>query len=114
MSYCCPKCGKLLSVSDVKGYPFVCHSCDENFYQFEAVWKDEEEPEGDTGYVCPKCGNTKHFVAYNLLLRCDLFIEPDRCEWGGWTYDMYDLDEDDLLTCGNCGVELPAEEFWEE
>lgn len=43
MSYCCPKCGKPLSVSDVKGYPFVCLNCDENFYLFEVAWKDAEE-----------------------------------------------------------------------
>lgn len=33
----CPRCGEFLSPSDVEGYPFVCHECDENFFAFEAV-----------------------------------------------------------------------------
>lgn len=35
--YRCPRCGKELDASDVEGYEFVCHECDENFYGFEAV-----------------------------------------------------------------------------
>lgn len=31
----CPRCGRQLKTSDVKGYPFVCEKCDENFYGFE-------------------------------------------------------------------------------
>lgn len=31
----CPKCGKQLYTSDVKGYSFVCKECDENFYTVE-------------------------------------------------------------------------------
>ena len=31
----CPKCGKLLKTSDVKGYAFVCEECDENFCTVE-------------------------------------------------------------------------------
>ena len=34
--YLCPRCGKPLSKSDVKGYEFVCYDCDENFYRVEA------------------------------------------------------------------------------
>ncbi len=31
----CPKCGKQLYTSDIKGYSFVCKECDENFYTIE-------------------------------------------------------------------------------
>ena len=37
----CPKCGEVLSVETneelKKEYPYVCLSCDENFYSVEAV-----------------------------------------------------------------------------
>lgn len=32
----CPHCGQHLHASDVDSYPFVCLSCDENFYTIEA------------------------------------------------------------------------------
>ena len=31
----CPKCHKRLSPSDVRGYHYVCHNCDENFFDCE-------------------------------------------------------------------------------
>ena len=31
----CPRCGSLLAPSDVEGYAYVCHECDENFCHFE-------------------------------------------------------------------------------
>lgn len=31
----CPRCGKRLLTSDVRGYGFTCESCDENFYTME-------------------------------------------------------------------------------
>ncbi|KKP30601.1 MAG: hypothetical protein UR20_C0054G0002 [Candidatus Woesebacteria bacterium GW2011_GWE2_31_6] len=33
----CPKCGKMLSKETLKGigYPYVCLSCNENFYRIE-------------------------------------------------------------------------------
>ena len=33
----CPKCGNLLHPSDVVGYEYVCHQCDENFYECEVI-----------------------------------------------------------------------------
>lgn len=32
----CPKCGGMLSTSDLYGYPFVCPNCNENIYSMEA------------------------------------------------------------------------------
>ena len=31
----CPRCGSILAPSDVEGYAYVCHECDENFCHFE-------------------------------------------------------------------------------
>ena len=31
----CPHCGSILAPSDVEGYAYVCHECDENFCHFE-------------------------------------------------------------------------------
>lgn len=31
----CPKCKEDLSPSDVRGYRYVCHNCDENFFECE-------------------------------------------------------------------------------
>lgn len=31
----CPRCGSQLYPSDVGGYRYVCHECDENFYGIE-------------------------------------------------------------------------------
>ena len=39
----CPRCGNLLAPSDVLGYEYVCHYCDENFYSCEV---SEEEWNG--------------------------------------------------------------------
>ena len=101
MSYCCPKCGKPLSVSDVEGYPFVCRGCDENFYQFEAVWEDDE-----TGYVCPKCGNTEHFTASAVVcVFGDVSITPDGWDYLDCGYGEVDLAEDATLYCEKCGHE---------
>lgn len=33
----CPKCGRLLIKSDMKGYAFQCLECDEDFYSFEVT-----------------------------------------------------------------------------
>lgn len=35
----CPHCGMRLSVEDDLDilYPYVCHNCDENFYEFETL-----------------------------------------------------------------------------
>lgn len=37
----CKNCGLKLSKSDVKGYPYVCYLCDENFYEIEADTVEE-------------------------------------------------------------------------
>lgn len=33
----CPKCGRMLLRSRIKGYEFQCMSCDEDFYRFEVL-----------------------------------------------------------------------------
>lgn len=38
----CKNCGIELQPSDVDGYDYVCKFCDENFYDFEAVYEDDD------------------------------------------------------------------------
>lgn len=33
----CPKCGRPVLKSNIEGYSFQCHSCDEDFYRFEVL-----------------------------------------------------------------------------
>ena len=33
----CPKCGRMLLKSRIKGYVFQCMNCDEDFYRFEVL-----------------------------------------------------------------------------
>ena len=44
--YVCPKCGKALNFSDNPEYTFQCLDCDEDFYEFEAIVKEQEKLEG--------------------------------------------------------------------
>lgn len=44
--YVCPKCGKALNFSDNPEYTFQCFDCDEDFYEFEAVEKEQQKLEG--------------------------------------------------------------------
>lgn len=44
--YVCPKCGKALNFSDNPEYTFQCFDCDEDFYEFEAIEKEQEKLEG--------------------------------------------------------------------
>lgn len=35
--HCCPKCGKQLIKSNIKGYALQCLECDEDFYRLEVI-----------------------------------------------------------------------------
>ena len=38
----CPKCGRMLLKSRIKGYEFQCMNCDEDFYRFEVLTKKQK------------------------------------------------------------------------
>ena len=38
----CPKCGRMLLRSIIKGYEFQCMSCDEDFYRFEVLTRKQK------------------------------------------------------------------------
>ena len=48
--YACPKCGRALDFSDNPEYTFQCFDCDEDFYEFEAVVKEQPKLEGIKDY----------------------------------------------------------------
>lgn len=39
----CFRCHSRVYHSDVKGYPYVCHKCDENMYTFETYKKKDKD-----------------------------------------------------------------------
>ena len=39
----CFRCHSRVYHSDVKGYPYVCHECDENMYSFETYKKKDKD-----------------------------------------------------------------------
>lgn len=49
--YVCPKCGRALNFSDNPEYTFQCLDCDEDFYELEAVVKEQARMEGITDYT---------------------------------------------------------------
>ena len=38
----CSRCDSRVYHSDVKGYPYVCHECDENMFKFETYKKKDK------------------------------------------------------------------------
>ena len=38
----CPKCGQALTKSSTEGYAYQCLTCDEDFYEIEAICKEEK------------------------------------------------------------------------
>ena len=49
--YVCPKCGRALEFSPIPEYTFYCVDCDEDFYEFEAVVKEQPKLEGIKDYT---------------------------------------------------------------
>lgn len=33
----CPKCGRPVVKSEIEGYTYQCHGCEEDFYRFEVI-----------------------------------------------------------------------------
>lgn len=66
----------------------------------------------DTGFKCPKCGNTESFDASCVILMGTTHITAD-----GWNYFDYPndvmLDSGASLTCCECGYEHVPERFYE-
>lgn len=104
----CPKCGRKLNPSDVEGYSFVCYHCDENFYGFEAV-----ESESETGFTCPKCGNTEYFTAFAVVLYGPTLIDSNGWNWFGSSFDS-ELAPGAIMRCEECEYEAVHAEFEEE
>lgn len=70
----CPKCGKQLYTSDIKGYSFACKECDENFYTietkecFDGLWEIHFSVTLDN-FEC----NMSHWKEICKKYNCDFF-----------------------------------------
>lgn len=66
--------------------------------------------ESETGYTCPKCGNTSEFTADHIDLWGSTSITADRWNWEDNPHDAR-LADDAHLTCETCGYENEARCF---
>ena len=59
----------------------------------------------ETGFVCPKCGNTERFMASSVILYCKMCIDEYGWDWSyGGSCDS-ELPEFALMECCSCGHE---------
>ena len=72
----CKNCGIELQPSDVDGYDYVCKFCDENFYDFEAVYEDD----GYLTYVSFKCNTDDVPDTPEIIVAI-----PGILEFGAWS-----------------------------
>lgn len=49
--YVCPKCKRALNFSPLPEYTFYCEDCDEDFYEFEVIVKEQPKLEGIKDYT---------------------------------------------------------------
>lgn len=88
--YFCPKCGApLYPETDLDiDYRFVCHRCDENFYEFEAhkvvAPVEEDEPE-------------KPKQKYRIRYAMEMFVDANSAEDAEQTFEYADIKEGDFV-----------------
>lgn len=67
----------------------------------------------ETGFTCPRCGNTKYFTAFAVVLTGKTFIHPD-----GWNYfdspNDVELAPNAMMRCEECEYTAIHHEFEEE
>ena len=67
----------------------------------------------DTGFKCPRCGQTEHFTASAVVVATRVDITPD-----GWDYwsesGNVELYQNALMRCEECGHTAIHHEFEEE
>lgn len=88
--YFCPKCGApLYPETDLDiDYRFVCHRCDENFYEFEShkvvAPVEEDEPE-------------KPKQKYRIRYAMEMFVDANSAEDAEQTFEYADIKEGDFV-----------------
>jgi len=67
----------------------------------------------ETGFKCPKCGQTAEFTAYAVVLYGPCCITADG--WDYWSEPSHvELHKHALMACPECGYETHHSEFEEE
>ena len=66
----------------------------------------------ETGFKCPKCGNTKYFTAFGIVLYGSTFIHPDGWNWYDSGFDSEIL-PGSMMRCEKCEHEAVHTEFEE-
>ena len=86
----CPKCGApLYPETDLDiDYRFVCHRCDENFYEFES-WKTNAPVEEDE----PEKPKQKYRIRYAM----EMFVDADSPEDAEQIFEDADIKEGDFV-----------------
>jgi len=67
----------------------------------------------ETGYICPRCGNTECFTAFAVVLVGPTLIHEGGWDWFGGSYDA-ELADGCIMRCEECEYEGRHEEFEEE
>ena len=64
----------------------------------------------DTGFTCPICGNTEHFIAYAVVLYSPTYISPEGWDYFEGSCDV-ELAPEAVMRCEECGHEAVHVEF---
>jgi len=93
----CPKCGKQLKTSDVKGYAFVCEECDENFYTLEVKENFADFFEINIEMTnAIFINNLDELKAISDKYKCSFFGHDDNCQLTDFGWDNSFPDSDTL------------------
>lgn len=69
----CNRCHSRVYHSDIKGYPYVCHECDENMFTFETYKKKEEVMEDNCLFYMVDVDIYKEDYGVIETVKSDLF-----------------------------------------
>lgn len=89
----CPKCGApLYAETDLDiDYPYVCHECDENFYEFESCANSDKEKAN------PNSESEKPKRKYRIRYAMEMFVDAESEEDAAETFEVADLKDADFV-----------------
>lgn len=106
----CPKCGRPVVKSCIKGYAFQCHSCDEDFYRFEVLTTRQIEQVREIHRMAYQWEIKNDYTPHSFKKlkkpypapkrRCNFRREPETPKL------VEDENGSELCYCNNCGCYL--------